>query len=141
MLCQSLIAAAVAVATITSSASIGFAQAQTPAHHRTVVHNAYTYEPAPAPYYGPYYGPYYYGYGLLRLKHIGTGYQRRRSSGLLGLLIDRRVLRPRETPRFSKQPRQARGCWVGRASQPSKGPRMSSRRMDPWARGPIEAVG
>ena len=45
---QSLIAAAVAVATITSSASIGFAQAQTPAHHRTVVHHADTYEPAPA---------------------------------------------------------------------------------------------
>ena len=63
MLRQSLIAAAVAVATITSSAGIGFAQAQTPAHHRAVVHHAYTYEPAATPYYGPYYGPYYYGYG------------------------------------------------------------------------------
>ena len=64
MLRQSLIAAAVAVATITSSASIGSAQTQTPAHHRTVVNHAYTYEPAPTPYYGHYYygyGPYYYG--------------------------------------------------------------------------------
>jgi hypothetical protein len=60
MLRQSLIAAAVAVATVTSLAGIGFAQTQTPAHHRTVVHHAYTYEAAPAPYYGPYYGPYYY---------------------------------------------------------------------------------
>jgi hypothetical protein len=63
MLRQSLIAAAVAVATITSSASIGSAQTQTPTHHRAVVHHAYTYEPAATPYYGPYYGPYYYGYG------------------------------------------------------------------------------
>ena len=61
MLRQSLIAAAVAVATITSSASIGFAQTQTPTLHRAVVHHAYTYEPARTPYYGPYYGPYYYG--------------------------------------------------------------------------------
>lgn len=63
MLRQSLIAAAVAVATITSSASIGFAQTQTPTHHRAVVHHAYTYEPARTPYYGSYYDPYYYGYG------------------------------------------------------------------------------
>jgi hypothetical protein len=58
---QSLIAAAIVVAALTSSASIGSAQTQTPAHHRAVVHHAYTYEPARAPYYGPYYGPYYYG--------------------------------------------------------------------------------
>jgi hypothetical protein len=63
MLRQSLIAAAVAVATITSSASIGFAQTQTPTHHRAVVHHPYTYEPARTPYYGSYYDPYYYGYG------------------------------------------------------------------------------
>jgi hypothetical protein len=63
MLRQSLIAAAVAVATITSLASIGSAQTQTPTHHRTVVQHVYTYEPAYTPYYGPYYGPYYYGYG------------------------------------------------------------------------------
>ena len=61
MLRQSLIAAAVAVATVTSSASIGSAQTQTPIHHRTVVQHVYTYEPAYTPYYGPYYGPYYYG--------------------------------------------------------------------------------
>jgi hypothetical protein len=61
---QSLIAAAVAVVTITSSASIGSAQTQTPTHHRAVVHHEYSYEPARTPYYGPYYygyGPYYYG--------------------------------------------------------------------------------
>ena len=58
MLRQSLIAAAVAVATITSAASIGFAQTQNGPHQRTNVHHAYTYEPAPSPYY---YGPYYYG--------------------------------------------------------------------------------
>jgi hypothetical protein len=63
MLRQSLIAAAVAVATITSSASIGSAQTQAPEHHRTVAHHVYTYEPASIPYYGPYYGRYYYGYG------------------------------------------------------------------------------
>jgi len=66
MLRQSVIAAAVAVATITSVASIGSAQTQNGAHQRTNVHHAYTYEPAPNPYYygsyyyGPY-GPYYYG--------------------------------------------------------------------------------
>jgi hypothetical protein len=27
--------------------------------HRTVVHDVYTYEPAPSPYYGPHYGPAY----------------------------------------------------------------------------------
>ena len=59
MLRQSLIAAAVSVATITSSASIGSAQTQVPEHHRTVVHHVYTYEPAST----AYYGPYYYGYG------------------------------------------------------------------------------
>ena len=61
MLRQSLIAAAVAIATIISSASIGSAQTQTPTHHRAVVHHEYNYEPAYTPYYGPYYGPYYYG--------------------------------------------------------------------------------
>jgi hypothetical protein len=58
MLRQSLIAAVVAVATITSAAGIASAQTQTGTHQRTVVHHAYTYEPAPNPYY---YGPYYYG--------------------------------------------------------------------------------
>jgi hypothetical protein len=65
MLRQSLIAASVAVATITAAASIGLAQTQTGAHQRAIVHHAYTYEPAPNPYYYPYYttyyGPYYYG--------------------------------------------------------------------------------
>jgi len=66
MLRQSVIAAAIAVATITSVASISSAQAQNGPHQRTNVHHAYTYEPAPSPYYsGPYYygpyGPYYYG--------------------------------------------------------------------------------
>ena len=54
MLRQSLIAAAVALATITSAASIGSAQPQNGPHQRTNVHHAYTYEPAPNPYY---YGP------------------------------------------------------------------------------------
>ena len=66
MLRQSVIAAAVAVATITAAASIGSAQTQNGTHQRTNVHNAYIYEPVPNPYYyGPYYygpyGPYYYG--------------------------------------------------------------------------------
>ena len=69
MLRHSVIAAAVAVATMTSAASIGSAQTQNGPHQRTNVHHAYTYEPAPNPYYyGPYgphyygpYGPYYYG--------------------------------------------------------------------------------
>ena len=66
MLRQSVIAAAVAVATITAAASIGSAQTQNGTHQRTNVHHAYIYEPAPSPYYyGPYYyglyGPYYYG--------------------------------------------------------------------------------
>jgi hypothetical protein len=66
MLRQSVIAAAVAVATITAAASIGSAQTQNGTHQRTSVHHAYIYEPAPNPYYygpdyyGPY-GPYYYG--------------------------------------------------------------------------------
>ena len=54
MLRQSVIAAAVAVATITSAASIGSAQTQNGPHQRTNVHHAYTYELAPNPYY---YGP------------------------------------------------------------------------------------
>ena len=58
MLRQSVIAAAVAVATITSAASIGSAQTHNGPHQRTNVHHAYTYELAPNPYY---YGPYYYG--------------------------------------------------------------------------------
>ena len=65
MLRQSLIAAAVAVTTITSAASIASAQTQAGTHPRSVVHHAYAYEPAPNPYYYPYnttyYGPYYYG--------------------------------------------------------------------------------
>jgi len=59
MLRQSLIAAAVAVATITAGAAVS--SAQTGTHERTVVHHVYTYEPAPYPSYYPYYGPYYYG--------------------------------------------------------------------------------
>ena len=58
MLRQSLIAAAVAVTVIASGATVS--SAETGSHQRTVVHHAYTYEPAPYPYY-PYYGPYYYG--------------------------------------------------------------------------------
>ena len=54
MLRQSVIAAAVAVATITSAASIGSAQTQNGPHQRANVHHAYTYELAPNPYY---YGP------------------------------------------------------------------------------------
>ena len=61
MLRQSVIAAAVALATITSAASIGSAQPQNGPHQRTNVHHAYTYEPAPNPYYYGPYGPYYYG--------------------------------------------------------------------------------
>ncbi len=64
MLRQSLIAAAVAVATMTSAAGAGFAQTGT-SRPRTIVHHVYTSEPAPYPYYypyqAPYYGPYYYG--------------------------------------------------------------------------------
>ena len=58
MLRQSVIAAAVAVATITAAASIGSAQTKNGTHQRTSVHHAYIYEPASNPYY---YGPYYYG--------------------------------------------------------------------------------
>jgi len=66
MIRHSVIAAAVAVATMTSAASIGSAQTQNGPHQRANVHHAYTYERAPNPYYyGPYYygpyGPYYYG--------------------------------------------------------------------------------
>ena len=64
MLRHSVIAAAVALATMTSAASIGSAQTQNGPHQRTNLHHAYTYERAPY-YYGPYYygpyGPYYYG--------------------------------------------------------------------------------
>ena len=49
-----VIAAAVAVATMTSAASIGSAQTQNGPHQRANVHHAYTYELAPNPYY---YGP------------------------------------------------------------------------------------
>ncbi|HMD64800.1 MAG TPA: hypothetical protein VKF83_12635 [Stellaceae bacterium] len=61
MLRHSLIAAAFALATVTSSAVPGrAADAQVNPHHRTVVHHVYTYEPAPNPYYyGAYYGPSY----------------------------------------------------------------------------------
>ena len=58
MLRRSPIAAAFALATITSAVP---GNAETAAvHHRTVVHHVYTYEPAPNPhYYGRYYGPGY----------------------------------------------------------------------------------
>jgi hypothetical protein len=60
MLRHSLIAAAFALATITSSAVPGSAATANVSghpHYRTVVHHIYTYEPAPSPYYyGPYYG-------------------------------------------------------------------------------------
>ena len=63
MLRHSLIAAAFALATITSSAVPGSAATANVSghpHYRTVVHHIYTYEPAPSPYYyGPYYGPSY----------------------------------------------------------------------------------
>ena len=63
MLRHSLIAAAFALATVTSSAVPGSAAtANVNRHpdHRTVVHHVYSYEPAPSPYYyGPYYGPSY----------------------------------------------------------------------------------
>src|ERR1700730_17928318 len=63
MLRHSLIAAAFALATITSSAvpgSAATASGSGPPHDRTIVHRIYTYEPAPGPYYyGPYYGPRY----------------------------------------------------------------------------------
>jgi hypothetical protein len=63
MLRHSLIAAAFALATVTSSAVPGNAVASNVnghPHHRTIVHDVYAYEPAPSPYYyGPYYGPGY----------------------------------------------------------------------------------
>jgi hypothetical protein len=63
MLRHSLIAAAFALATITSSAVPGNAATANVSghpHYRTVVHHVYTYEPAPSTYYyGPYYGPSY----------------------------------------------------------------------------------
>jgi hypothetical protein len=55
---RSLITAAFALAAFASSVSPGGA-ATSATHHRTIVHHAYTYEPAPGPYYGPYYGPSY----------------------------------------------------------------------------------
>jgi hypothetical protein len=59
MLHRSLIAAAFALATVTSSAMPGNAETAA-VRHRTVVHHGDTYEPAPNPhYYGPYYGPAY----------------------------------------------------------------------------------
>jgi hypothetical protein len=54
MLRHSLIAAAFALATITSSAVPGSAATANVSghpHYRTVVHHVYTYEPAPSPYY------------------------------------------------------------------------------------------
>ncbi len=63
MLRPSIIAAAFAFATVTSSAVPGnaaTANVNSNPHHRTVVHHIYTYAPAPSPYYyGPYYGPGY----------------------------------------------------------------------------------
>jgi hypothetical protein len=58
MLRRSLIAAAFALATVTSSAIPGNAETAAVRHH-TVVHHVYTYEPAPSPDYGPHYGPAY----------------------------------------------------------------------------------
>jgi hypothetical protein len=55
---RSLIAAAFALAAVTSSALPVSAKATT-VHHRTVVHHVDTYEPAPNTYYRPYYGPGY----------------------------------------------------------------------------------
>jgi hypothetical protein len=56
-------AAAFALATITSSAVPGSAATANVSghpHYRTVVHHVYTYEPAPSPYYyGPSYAPAY----------------------------------------------------------------------------------
>jgi hypothetical protein len=61
MLRHSLIAAAFALATITSLAVPGNAATANVSghpHYRTVVHHVYTYEPAPSPYYyGPSYAP------------------------------------------------------------------------------------
>src|SRR5580693_10606390 len=63
MLRHSLIAAAFALATITSLAVPGSAATANVSghpHYRTVVHHVYTYEPAPSPYYyGPSYAPAY----------------------------------------------------------------------------------
>jgi hypothetical protein len=63
MLRNSLIAAAFAFATVTSSAvpgNAGTADVNGHPHHRTVVHHVYAYEPAPSPYYyDTYYGPSY----------------------------------------------------------------------------------
>jgi hypothetical protein len=60
---HSLIAAAFALAAVTSSAVAGNAaptNVNGNPHHRTVVHDVYTDEPAPSPcYYSPYYGPGY----------------------------------------------------------------------------------
>ena len=58
MLHRSPIAAAFALATVTSSAIPGNAETVA-VHHRTVVHDVYTYEPAPSPYYSPHYVPAY----------------------------------------------------------------------------------
>ena len=63
MLCNSLIAAAFALATVTSSAvpgSAATANVNGYPHHRTIVHHVYTYQPAPSPYYyDAFYGPSY----------------------------------------------------------------------------------
>ncbi len=68
MLRHSLMAAAFALATLTSSAvpgSAATAHVGGHPHYRPVVHHVYTYQPAPNPYYsspyyyGPYYGPSY----------------------------------------------------------------------------------
>jgi hypothetical protein len=59
MLRHSLIAATVAVATLTSATTIALAQTQASAHHRTIVHHMYNDETAPAPVFGPYNAPYY----------------------------------------------------------------------------------
>jgi hypothetical protein len=63
MLRNTLIAAAFAFATVTSSAVPGnaaTADVNGHPHHRTVVHHVYGYETAPSPYYyDTYYGPSY----------------------------------------------------------------------------------
>jgi hypothetical protein len=102
MLRRSPIAAAFALATVTSSAIAGNAETVA-VHHRTVVHHVYTYEPAPSPDYGPHYGPAYApAFGpvasplSLGLRFVSPS----RCSG--------RADRP-SVSRFAKEPRPVRG--------------------------------
>jgi hypothetical protein len=84
---QSLIAAALAVATVTASAMPSNAETASrnaAVHHRAVVHRDYTYEPAPSPYY---YDPYWPSLCSSSCRCIPA-----RGGGLSRLLSDRRVL-------------------------------------------------